>query len=222
MCDDAMSNQIHQTKMYDPVTSTLVEHALSSAPDMSRVFVEAGAGTGYFSMLAASWGTDVVAFEPNATARQLLQYNAGLHKDGRVRVVPYALGAQTTLAAAASKQNTTDSSSSSSNVTGASSQMGPSPAVDASNANSSSSSNSTSSNEAKKWGVDVLRLSDALNGDAEVTVLLLNVPTMDGVSVPDFVAAAEGAYDMLKRVKVRRVMEQTEVTALLLTVTILE
>lgn len=203
MCDDPMSQQVAAIKMYDPVTSTLVEHALSNTPDESRVFVEVGAGTGYFSMLAASWGTDVVAFEPNATSRQMLHYNAGLHKDGRVRIVPYALGARTTLATILSQQNSSDSSSRGNITSSSNSTSGPPPTFTPAANPTSSSTSSSSGNSSKGWPVDVLRLSDAIAGDAKMTVLLINVPSLDGVSVPGFVEAAEGAYDMLTRVQVR-------------------
>lgn len=205
MCDDPMSQQIAAVKMYDPVTSTLVEHALSNTPDDSRVFVEVGAGTGYFSMLAASWGTDVVAFEPNATSRQMLNYNAGLHKDGRMRIVPYALGARTTLATVLNQQNSSDSSSNITTTTSNSSSnstAAPSPTFTPA-ATPTSTNSSNSSSISNGWPVDVLRLSDAIAGDANMTVLLINVPSLDGVSVPGFEEAAEGAYDMLTRVQVR-------------------
>jgi FkbM family methyltransferase len=203
MCDDPMSQQIAAIKMYDPVTSTLVEHALSNTDDESRVFVEVGAGTGYFSMLAASWGTDVVAFEPNATARQMLHYNAGLHKDGRVRIVPYALGAKTTLATILNQQQNSSDSSSNTTSSSSNSTAGPSPTFTPATTPTNSSTNSS-----KGWPVDVLRLSDAIAGDAKMTVLLVNVPSLNGVSVPGFVEAAEGAYDMLKRVQVRPIVAQ--------------
>jgi hypothetical protein len=79
------------------------------------------------------------------------------------------------------------------------------------NSSSSSSSSSdaaalgtvSSSSSSKKWGVDVLKLSDALSGDVHVTVLLVNAPSLDGVKVPDLPAVADGMYDTLTRVQVR-------------------
>jgi hypothetical protein len=153
-------------------------------------------------MLASSWRADVVAFEPNATARVMLQHNAALHRDGRLRIVPYAVGAKTTLAAivgdgaAAAAAN---SSAPGTNGTNASSQN---------SSNSSSSGNITSNSSSssltiKRWGVDVVKLSDAISGDVELTVLLVNAASLDGVSVPDLDTAAEGAHGMLKRVQVR-------------------
>jgi hypothetical protein len=206
MCDDPQSGSIHRIKMYDPVTSTLLEHALSTTPDLARVFVEVGPGTGYFSMLASSWRADVVGFEPNATSRVMLQHNAGLHRDGRLRIVPYAVGAKTTLAAIVGDGAASNSTAPGTNGTTSAAHNNTSSSSITSNSNNTSNSTSTSSSSGSpktKWGVDVVKLSDAISGDVELTVLLINAGTLDGVSVPDLAAAAEGAHDMLKRVQVR-------------------
>jgi len=194
MCDDSMSIAIQQQKVFEPVTSTLVEHALSNSAE--RVYVEIGAGTGYFSMLASSWGSDVVAFEPNASARVLLQHNSALHRDGRLKVVPYALGAKTTLAAVLQAQ-AAKAAASGSNSTANSTSSSTDAAI------GSTTDSSSSSGGEKAYGVDVVRLSDAISGDVGVTVMLINAPTLDGDSVPDVLAVAEGAADMLKHVQVR-------------------
>lgn len=203
MCDDPQSSSVHKIRMHAPVTTTLLEHALSNTPDSERVFVEVGAGTGYFSMLAASWGTDVVAFEPDAGARVLLQHNAALHRDGRLKVIPFALGAATTLATVAAANQTANSSTNS--TAGNSTTAGT-----ASSANVTASVNSGNSSSAggKAWGVDVLKLADAMSGDVELTVLLINAPSLDGVAVPDLTAVAEGAYGILPRVQVGQARQQ--------------
>lgn len=206
MCSDPASQSLAATKLHDPVTTTLLEHALSNQPGDERVFVELGPGSGYFSMLAASWQADVVAFEPNASARLLLDRNAALHRDGRMKIVPYAVGAKTTLAAILSQQKEANATTGAANTTLAGANATSTPG----SSSISSTAGATSAGAAaaaaatpQRYGVDIVALSDAISGDASVSVLMINAASLDGVSVPRVEEAVEGAHNMLKHVQVR-------------------
>jgi FkbM family methyltransferase len=198
MCSNAVAADLDAWRLHAPVTSTLLESIISNTPLEERVSVDVGAGLGYFAMLAAAWGSKVVAFEPDAWARDVLTQNAALIKDGRVKVVPYAAGAVTLLPDKQQQQQPTVA------------------AAAASSSTTASNITATNSTESSRQ-VAVVKLSEAISADVAISTLIVDGSCQpqpqqqqrqqqQGAAaealLPDFEGVMEGAYDMLGRVQV--------------------
>lgn len=61
-----------------PSQSTLIEHFLSIREVENRTMVDVGAKVGYFSLLAAAWGSRVVAYEPDPNLSAYIEASARL------------------------------------------------------------------------------------------------------------------------------------------------
>jgi FkbM family methyltransferase len=83
---NGINAEIALTRAYEPhITQHLTRHIKSGTG-----FADIGANIGYFSMIAASMGATVWAFEPNARNLWLLSKNARLN-NFPISVMPYAL-----------------------------------------------------------------------------------------------------------------------------------
>lgn len=91
---NAVNREIATTRTYEPHVTRQVVARLR--PGMA--FVDLGANCGYFSLLAASLGARVHAFEPGARNLWLLQRNAALNGFA-IDIHPYAVGAREELVA---------------------------------------------------------------------------------------------------------------------------
>lgn len=78
-----VTDWIRRHKNWEPhVTEDLLPHL-----QKGKIFVDAGAHIGFFSLLASRQGCEVIAFEPDPLNFKFLQLNMG----GRGTLIPYAL-----------------------------------------------------------------------------------------------------------------------------------
>lgn len=71
----SLNAQLHRYGVYDGTKMRLLEQLfpLDPAPESRRVFVDAGANIGLFSLMVAARGHDVIAFEPSGDNRALFE-----------------------------------------------------------------------------------------------------------------------------------------------------
>ncbi len=98
--DEHISVQIAASGVWEPFETELVARLLQVASAAGRpLFVDCGANIGWFTLLAAELGVDVVAFEPTPANAALLRRNVATNGlDGHVAVHECALGAEAGMA----------------------------------------------------------------------------------------------------------------------------
>ena len=81
--DDTVSRHIEASKMWEPRATAILRESLK----VGDIFIDAGAHIGYYSLLAASLGDTVYAFEPSGNNFQYLMKNIILN--GFKQIYPF-------------------------------------------------------------------------------------------------------------------------------------
>jgi FkbM family methyltransferase len=95
----AQLQRYQEVNLHEPFEERWVRHCLDNMGSDRSLFLDVGAGIGYYGILSKLHSPDIEIhlFEPNPTLREAIQANIGLNKlsERDMHIIPFAVSAQT-------------------------------------------------------------------------------------------------------------------------------